>query len=89
MMRMRVTAYFFAGLEQADLLVTAIQFGRSDVTTLARPCQSIKLLSHLDGSIRSCSTGTKCAPLKQIASLPCKNAKAMYIKSIRLAAVPC
>jgi hypothetical protein len=32
---MRVTAYFFAGIEQAGLFVTAIQFGRSDVTTLA------------------------------------------------------
>ena len=41
-MRMRVTAYLFAGLEQAVLFVTAIQFSISDVTTLARPCQSIK-----------------------------------------------
>jgi hypothetical protein len=47
-MRMRVTAYFFAGLEQAGLFVTAIQFGGSDVTTLARLCQSIKPFAHIE-----------------------------------------
>ena len=83
MMRMRATAYFFAGLEQAGLLVTAIRFGSKDVTTLARPCQSIKRFSHLDRSIRSCSTGTKCDPLKQIGSFPCKKAKAIYLRFTR------
>ncbi len=58
-----MTAYFFAGLEQAVPLVTAIQFGRSDVTTLARPCQSIKLFPLVDRPVRSCSTGTKSARL--------------------------
>ena len=48
---MRATAYFFASLEQAGLLVTAIQLGRSDVTTLARTCQSIKPFSHVDRPI--------------------------------------
>jgi hypothetical protein len=62
MMRMRATAYFFVVLEQAGLLVTAIRFDSKDVTTLARPCQSIKLFSHLDRPIRSCSTGTKSGP---------------------------
>ena len=46
-----MTAYFFASLEQAGLLVTAIQLGKSDVTTRARTCQSIKPFSHVDGPI--------------------------------------
>jgi hypothetical protein len=53
MMRMGVTAYFFAGLEQADLLVTAIRFDAGDVITLTPPCQSIKPFSRLDGPIRA------------------------------------
>jgi len=56
----RVRAYFHAGLEQADLFVTAIQFDRSDVTTLALPCQSIK--PSRIRPIRTFSNGARRAP---------------------------
>jgi hypothetical protein len=49
---MRVKAYFFAGLEQAGLFVTTtIRSGVRDVTTLTRPCQSIRPFSYVDSPI--------------------------------------
>lgn len=44
--RMSATAHIVAELERADLLVTAVQFGGNDVTTLARRCQSLKAFAR-------------------------------------------
>jgi hypothetical protein len=46
---MRATAHVDAGLERADLPVTAMRFSDSDVTTPVRPSQSIKASGHADG----------------------------------------
>ena len=88
---MRVTAYFFAGLERAGPIVTAIQFGTSDVTTLARPCQSIKPQPP-DAStapFEASRTAPEVPTEAIFGTFPCKNAKVAYITFIRLAAVPC
>lgn len=39
-------AQFFSDVERAGLFVTAIQFDRNEVTTLAWPCQSTKPFSR-------------------------------------------
>ncbi|WP_271597505.1 MULTISPECIES: hypothetical protein [unclassified Bradyrhizobium] len=43
---MRATADVFAGLERAGLRVTAMRFSGDDVTTPARPSQSIKAFAR-------------------------------------------
>jgi hypothetical protein len=46
---MRATAHVVGGLGRANLPVTAMRFSDTDVTTLARPSQSIKASARADG----------------------------------------
>lgn len=52
---------FVASFGQADLLVTAMQTGRINVTTVVQACQSIALLGRSTNPLESCREATTTA----------------------------